>query len=75
MLVEMLKAVEAMLDKPNKSKIACAKIILQKIILEIEKKPIYIPYTEYGNRKIEEARLAQEGLSAEAIAAQDELTS
>ncbi len=71
LLTNMLKAVEEMLDKPNKSKIACAKMVLQKIILDVEKKP-----TMYGVSEISvEARAAQEGLSAEAIAAQDELTS
>lgn len=62
--MNMLKAAMEMLEKPSKTRVDCAKKVLQQVINHLEKvpNPVEIP-TRPGN----------EGLSPDAINAQQEL--
>lgn len=70
MIVNVLKSVEEMLsNKPNKSKVECARIILKQIIEYLDKNPTRI------EANIPITFPADEGLSPEAQQAQRELMS
>lgn len=69
MIVNMLRAVAQMLEKPNKSKIECARIILNEVIINIEKNNSRITIQS------ESSQPDLESLSPEAVAAQQNLLS
>lgn len=72
MVVNMLKAVLKMLEKPSKTRVECAKAVLQQVIEHLEKQP----EPRRGSDVIhQDPPDPDDDLSPEARAAKDELNS